>query len=230
MQSKLRPTEFVDCEDTFFSELYLKLKKYCHFLTQSEWDGDDIAQETMIKALKHYDITRDMSSALLNKMAYHNWIDTVRKRKREVLENTNLDKIQEDNDVSQLMDTIQSLLSKLTPKQAVIFTLKEAFQFKGKEIADVLGMKEVAIKAALHRVKNRLEKEDCSISDSFWEAEEKEQLSEVLYESMKAEDPFILIKALPSIPSFRQEVNQPKLVLYTKKLTSTPSSAYCMAA
>lgn len=68
-------------EESIWLEYYPKLQRYCHFLAQNQWDGDDIAQETILKALKHYTLDEKMSSALLNKMAYNHWIDQIRKRK-----------------------------------------------------------------------------------------------------------------------------------------------------
>ena len=69
-------------EDSSLDEYYLKLKKYCHFLTQSKWDGDDLAQEAMIKAISYYSQER-ITPALLNKIAHNHWLDTLRKRKNE---------------------------------------------------------------------------------------------------------------------------------------------------
>jgi DNA-directed RNA polymerase specialized sigma24 family protein len=71
-------------EDFSWDEYYLKLKKYCYFLTQSKWDGDDIAQEAMVKALTYYSQEK-ITPALLNKIAHNYWMDTLRKRKNEQL-------------------------------------------------------------------------------------------------------------------------------------------------
>ncbi len=47
-------------------ELYPKLQKYCHFLSRNKWDGDDIAQEVIIKVIKQYS-HNSISLALLKK-------------------------------------------------------------------------------------------------------------------------------------------------------------------
>src|SRR3954467_15551670 len=73
-------------EADFWSENYPKLRRYCHFLARNEWDGDDIAQETYIKALKYCSHPQKMTDALLNKIAYNHWIDLLRKRKHVSVE------------------------------------------------------------------------------------------------------------------------------------------------
>ena len=78
---KLRKVDIA--EDTGVMGYYQNLKRYCRFLTQSSWDGDDLLQEVTAKAIRHYQPSQ-ISSALLKKMAYHHWIDTVRKRSREI--------------------------------------------------------------------------------------------------------------------------------------------------
>lgn len=199
-----------DMNSELFNQLYPKLRKYCQFLTQNVWDGDDIAQETIVKALTTEKYHHQMSSALLNKMAYHFWIDTVRRRKKEQL-NTLGEELSVDNkDISQLKETIDLLLSTFTPKQAIIFTLKEAFGYKGKEIADLLGTTEIAVKSVIHRARKRLEKEEAMPRQLYWEENEYELFSNILYKALKADDPEILIKSIPVLPSLRTEGIKPK--------------------
>ncbi|MCL6572313.1 MAG: hypothetical protein K6T88_11615, partial [Bacillus sp. (in: Bacteria)] len=61
-------------------QYYLELQRYCRFLAQSRWDGDDLAQEALLRAIQKYNKT-ELSPALLNKIAYHFWIDTLRKKR-----------------------------------------------------------------------------------------------------------------------------------------------------
>lgn len=231
MSHTLRPNTLENIregDDPFWKEHYPKLQRYCRFLTQNTWDGDDIAQETYLKALKYQ---QKMSLALLNKIAYHHWIDMLRKRKHETIDS----EIDGQTLISQSDETVELLLKQFTPKQAVIFLLKEAFQYQLKEIADILGTTEMAVKANLHRAKKRLEKdkgEEQSFSvDTFWNEEERELLTDLFKESLLDEDPSVLIKAIPTLQGINDE---PKLQMRNVRIkpfqTNTPSSTLCMAA
>ncbi|SFL44808.1 RNA polymerase sigma-70 factor, ECF subfamily [Gracilibacillus orientalis] len=208
------------------NQLYPGLKKYSYFLTKNKWDAEDLIQDTMLKAM-HYYQSSDLSPALLNKIAYHQWIDTVKKRKHEIIKALD-DESQEDNawKADRLIDLVKYIVNNLTPKQAVIFMLKEAFSYQAKEIADLLNTTEMAVKSTLHRAKKRVKNESSLQSvDSFWREEEKKLLYELLYHSLQAEDPVILIDCISEIPSLAET---PKLT--QQKHASSPLNMYSMAA
>lgn len=215
-------------EDSLGDEYYLKLQKYCYFLTQSKWDGDDLAQEAMIKAISYYSQER-ITPALLNKIAHNHWMDILRKRKNEQMSN---EQIREEN-YSSVGDTIASvdlLLDTFTPRQAVIFLLKEAFQYQSKEIAEILNTTEMAVKSSLNRAKKRIENEREPFSlDSFWEDKERELLWDLFHDSLVNQDPTVLIEAIPSISRL---IDVPTTV--SRKTipfkASAPLSTLCMAA
>lgn len=220
--------------EDFWIENYPILRRYCHFLTRNRWDGDEIAQETFIKALKYESHQQKVTKALINKIAYNHWVDMLRKRKNETVE-ADLDFANDAfiHKMDETSETVDQLLKNFTPNQAIIFLLKEGFQYQLKEIASIFDSTEMAVKANLHRAKKRLEK----VNDEgllhpvewFWNEEEREQLSDLFYEALKNQDPTILIQSIRS----RSTNNEaPKLVsgkLRTKP-TFTPSSTLCMAA
>lgn len=221
-------------EEALWLEYYPKLHQYCHFLTQNKWDADDIAQEAYLKAKKYYTNQQSFTSALLNKIAYHHWIDQVRKRKKETIELD--DKKVNQKEEKQAIDTIYSvelLMKHFTPKQAIIFMLKEAFQYQSKEIAAILRTTEEAVKSNLYRAKKRLEKvreDEKSFSiELFWDEEERELLADLFYQALKIQDPSILIQSIPLLTSV---ADNPQMV--TREIRSfnryTPSSTLCMAA
>ncbi|MFF3023158.1 sigma-70 family RNA polymerase sigma factor [Gottfriedia sp. NPDC057948] len=220
-------------DEFYWKEYYPKLQRYCRFLAQNEWDGDDIAQEAFLKAIKYY-TNEKMNSALLNKIAYNHWIDTLRKRKEETaIPDFELSQFAANHPVDHKITSVELLLKHFTPKQAIIFFLKEAFQFKSKEIADILGTTEIAIKSSLHRAKKRLDKtnsegESFSVED-FWNEEEREKLEEIFHIALEAQDPTVLIQAIPSLERI---VESPKMVFrnFESTRTQSPSSTLCMAA
>ncbi|MCJ7985073.1 hypothetical protein MUB16_15260 [Priestia sp. OVL9] len=90
------------------------------------WDGDDIAQETFLKAQRYKSEEHNLSSALLKKIAYHHWIDLLRKRKREgIVEEKALEQQAEKHTFDSKGHSVELLISQFTPKQAVIFFLKK---------------------------------------------------------------------------------------------------------
>lgn len=215
-------------EDSLGDEYYLKLQKYCYFLTQSKWDGEDLAQEAMIKAISHYSQER-ISPSLLYKIAHNQWMDILRKRKNEQMSK---EQIREEN-YSSVGDTIASvdlLLDTFTPRQAIIFLLKEAFQYQSKEIAEILNTTEMAIKSSLNRAKKRIDNEREPFSlNPFWEEEKREVLWDLFHDSLVNQDPTVLIEAIPSISRL---IDAPTTV--SRKTipfkVSAPLSTLCMAA
>ncbi|WP_144549759.1 sigma-70 family RNA polymerase sigma factor [Bacillus sp. X1(2014)] len=220
--------------EEFWIENYPKLRRYCHFLAQNGWDGDEIAQETFIKTLKYRSDKQKVTTALINKIAYNHWVDMLRKRKNETVQAD----LEFANDafihkLDETRETVNQLMKNFTPNQAIIFLLKEGFQYQLKEIASMLDSTEMAVKANLHRAKKRMEKANEERQfhsvDLFWNEEEKEHLSDLFYEALKNQDPTILIQ---SIRSRSTNSEAPKLVLgkIRTKPTFTPSSTLCMAA
>ncbi|MEH7013505.1 sigma factor-like helix-turn-helix DNA-binding protein [Neobacillus niacini] len=220
--------------DSFWIEYYPKLQRYCHFLAQNKWDGEDIAQEVYLKARKYSTAKHKMTSALVNKIAYNHWIDVVRKRKNESTHiNHDFSSHLAASQLDDRLNSVELLLKHFTPKQAVIFMLKEAFQYQSKEIAAVLGTTEMAIKSNLNRAKKRLEKinetDRCFPMELFWDEEEREKLADLFNESLKVQDPSVLID---SLSSFKSVIDVPQLVSRNigSFKTHTPSSTLCMAA
>ncbi|WP_088043405.1 sigma-70 family RNA polymerase sigma factor [Bacillus sp. EAC] len=220
-------------DEYYWKEFYPKLQRYCRFIAQNDWDGDDIAQETFVKAKKYYK-NEKMNSTLLNKIAYNHWIDTLRKRKNvTVTSGIELTQFAVAKQTSDKTSSVELLLKRFTPKQAVIFFLKEAFQYRFKEIADILGSTEMAIKSSMHRAKKRLEKtnnDEQSLSiEYFWNEEDREELEELFHVALEEQDPSILIQAIPTLDCI---VDSPKMSFSNLKAsrTQTPFGTLCTAA
>ncbi|MEH7381440.1 sigma-70 family RNA polymerase sigma factor [Bacillus sp. JJ1533] len=211
-------------------ELYPMLRRYCQFISQNGWDGEDLVQESLIKAWNHYKHQPTISTALLNKIARNEWIDTVRKRSNECLDAIPDDGYNESDQIEDRFEAVQQLMNKLTPKQAVIFVLKEGFQFQLSEIAELLDTNETAVKAAIYRAKQRLDKnERTQFIEQYWTEEDREQIQKALHESFNTQDPSILIKTIPSIRSLSKHTN-PICSMQKSRLYKLPSSTVSMAA
>lgn len=214
-----RPGNELDqLEDIQLEELYSKLKRYCRFLSQNDWDSEDLAHEAFRKACEHYELNVNLTLALLKKIAHNLWLDQLKKRNREVV-GTIPESIIEQHECSK---DVAEYLVNLTPKQSVIFTLKEGFKYQISEIAEIFQMKETAVKAILHRAKNRLK----TISDNkdlpllLEVCDQRLRLDALLLNAIVTEDPTLLIR---HIPQLFQLVKLPKP-------KASPSSFLSMAA
>lgn len=222
-------------QNEFFTEeqlhdLYPILRRYCQFISQNSWDGEDLVQESLIKAWKQYRHQPTISRALMNKIARNVWIDTVRKRGKESLEAITDDGYDESLQIEKRFEAVQQLMNKLTPKQTVIFVLKEGFQFQLSEIAELLNTNETAIKAAIYRARQKMEKkEEIPLVEQYWTEEDREQIQKVLLESLNTQDPSILIRTIPSIHSLSKNTI-PTCSMQKSRLYKFPSSIVSMAA
>ncbi|MUT65949.1 RNA polymerase sigma factor [Paenibacillus sp. NEAU-GSW1] len=69
--------------DAAFEELTLSLEpelcRYCRKIAGSEWDGDDLFQETIIKAFHRFRRwpERELSKPYMYRIAANAWLDTI---------------------------------------------------------------------------------------------------------------------------------------------------------
>src|SRR5690606_37568585 len=115
------------------------------------WDAEDLLQDTLLKsfaslsALSHRQQKLQTKSYLF-RVASNHWIDQCRKSGRFSSQEIEENDIKEDFiDPLDANEAILSLVKNLTPKQAVVFVLMESFQFKAKEVAQLLASTEGAI-------------------------------------------------------------------------------------
>ncbi|KSU64365.1 hypothetical protein AS034_00535 [[Bacillus] enclensis] len=220
-----------ESEGQELNELMDKLLHYCLFLTKNKWDGEDLCQESICRALKHYPDREKWSPPLLKKMAYHAWVDKVRKLNREMLGDVP-DQSGEENTGSD-RDILDMLVKKLTPKQLITLVLKEGFQYKIHEVAELLGMTETSVKALLKRTRARLEKrsndEESRSNSEYWEEYSQEDVMTLLQESIQNQDPSDLIDQLPDLISGQSAPKMLSFPTVTRSVSSS-SSVLSMAA
>jgi len=135
------------------------LFKYCRKLTNNPWDAEDLVQETLAcsygkLADKHAGITN--IKAYLFKMATNQWIDWCRRSKVQFDSELVPETPYYMGNVYEVKDTLSSLVNFLPPKERVALVLSEAFESTNKEIAEILGTTEGAIKSALNRGRLKL--------------------------------------------------------------------------
>lgn len=144
----------------FYNLHYRSLKIYCIALTGSRWDGEDLAQETMLKLLfKKNLMKQSLSSSYVKTTAKHLWIDRLRKNAKIMTENL-IENCSEESSFERLWAISEVLAAALTLQQTKVFLLKDIFRFQIKEIGELMKMSEAAVKSMLHRARKRLKKKE----------------------------------------------------------------------
>ena len=137
------------------------LHRYCRRLTGNLWDAEDLVQDALLRAFSrlgqtHHEIRNPR--AYLLRTATHCWIDALRRRHVESEAQAALAQAEPSSGApaGAARDAGALLLARLAPQERAAMVLKELFDFTLAEIAELLGTTVGAIKAALHRGRERL--------------------------------------------------------------------------
>ncbi|WP_040977937.1 sigma factor-like helix-turn-helix DNA-binding protein [Oceanobacillus jeddahense] len=197
-----RPSTNRNEEDTFFHTMYRQLSHYCFFLSQNKWDGEELVQETLKKALISYGNPDSWNVTLLKKIAYHAWIDKNRRKTAET-EYFVEEESEHKNNYEEIEALVTKLLSFMTMKQCIVFLMKDVFRYQINEIADNCGMSDTAVKAMLNRarkhIQNMKEEEALVQDDEIPYENNAESVVSVVVQVVKANDPAKLIQLIPEI-------------------------------
>ncbi|MGN9169898.1 MULTISPECIES: RNA polymerase sigma factor [Paenibacillus] len=142
-----------------FDELQAVLKRYCLSLTKSNWDAEELAQNTWVKALgKLNNFEHTNPKALLLRIAKNTWIDEMRRKAvfTRILNREQAKVTEPDHGTYEIEIALQSLMNHLSPLQRTVFLLRDVFAFSISETSDILGTTEGAVKVALHRARKSL--------------------------------------------------------------------------
>lgn len=145
---------FLDVVEPLRPDLY----RYCRHLTGNAWDAEDLVQDACMRAFVTMGtLFADVPQprAWLLRTASNLWIDHVRRGRHEVVVETPQDDFVLP-DPRTAREAAGTLLVKLSPQERAAVVLKDVFDFSLLEIAEALRTSEGAIKAALHRGRERL--------------------------------------------------------------------------
>jgi RNA polymerase sigma-70 factor, ECF subfamily len=133
----------------------------------NEEDARDAVQETFIRcwlSLKSFDYTRNFSTWIYA-IASHYCYDKLKASKKNLFVplEERYDKTVEDNPESQLLNRelgnkIAAFTEGLSPKQKLVFTLKELEDLEIQDITEITEMTPNQIKSNLHHAKSYLQK------------------------------------------------------------------------
>ncbi|WP_026695232.1 sigma-70 family RNA polymerase sigma factor [Peribacillus kribbensis] len=135
------------------------LWSYCRYLTGSPWDGEDLFQETFLKAMGAYYQRWHATDvrAYLYRIATNTWIDLCRRRKMALgVLQEHLEPDAEFEDNLELEYALECLTASFPPRQAAVFLLMEVFRFSAKEIAGMVRTTPGAVYASVRRMKEKL--------------------------------------------------------------------------
>lgn len=156
------------------------VRKYCLSLTNNKWDGEDLMQETLVKAYESWMKTpKQIVKAYLFRIASNAWVDKHRKRKIEEDMNQDLSQLTQDSAriLESIIPKISVLLNELTAKQRAVILLVLGFDYTVKETATLLSDSEGSVKAVLHRARRKLKQ--VNIHDYSFDQDEDKFLSYV---------------------------------------------------
>lgn len=142
------------------------LWNYCRYITGSQWDGEDLYQDTVIKSFgllpeRWGDVTNKKS--YLFRMATNGWLDQCRKNNREIgmLEEAEETEVAF-NERLELEEVLSQLAVHLTPKQAAAFILFDVFKFSAEEIAGIVHSTTGGVYSSIQRARKKINATDFS--------------------------------------------------------------------
>jgi len=150
-------------EEKSLQPLLAALNRYCLSLTGSPWDAEDLAQDTLVKAMAALKLADNPNpEALLLRIAKNTWIDKSRRSNvfRRILESMRTaDEPQPEPEPGStgLQIIFQALIKHLSPLQRTVFLLRDVLGYSAMEAAEMLESTEGAVKSSLYRARQALQ-------------------------------------------------------------------------
>lgn len=139
------------------------IRRYSLSVTGGGDDAEDVYQETalrLLRALKQ-DSSRAVTRAFIYRITKNVWIDMCRKRKLKevslhILPEHQLQRAQM-ADGMELLETLELLASRLSPRYLVVLLLMDVFHFTAKETAGLIGGTEGAVHITRSRARHKIQ-------------------------------------------------------------------------
>lgn len=141
-------------------QLQTALHRYCRSVTTSNWDAEDLAQDTWLKAFGRVKVLEHPNpEALLLRIAKNTWIDQSRRKTvfNRILKQERPPVVWPENSLFEIEVVLHVLVKHLSPLQRTVFILRDVCHYANAEVAEMLATTEGAVKAALHRARRALD-------------------------------------------------------------------------
>ncbi len=134
------------------------IRRYCRHLAKSEWDGEDLFQEALLKTMVYFRNKEpyDNVKPLLLRVARHIWIDQCRslsRRQRLLLQLEQKPTTVKDNDYAEVRGLIEWLAERLPRRNVEMWLLTRYFGYTMQETSELTGYTVVTVKSVLHRTR-----------------------------------------------------------------------------
>ena len=143
-----------------YEPLRPELYRYCRYLTRSPWDAEDLAQDALARAfstLSRMEHAPPNPRAWLFRVASNLWIDRVRRERGALAGEQVPEPSAPSPDPQATREAASTLVARLAPQERAAVVLKDVFELSLEEIAEALSTTVGAVKAALHRGRDKLE-------------------------------------------------------------------------
>ncbi len=148
---------YVDLLNPFRPDLH----RYCLRLTGDLWDAEDLVQDTILRGFATLGMVHrkiENPRGYLVRIASNLWMDALRRRKLEArspgLESASA--APSPDQASDVREAGAAMMQRLSPQERAALLLKEVFDMSLNEIAEMLETSVGAVKAALHRARDRV--------------------------------------------------------------------------
>ncbi len=138
-----------------------RLYAFCRRLTANPFDAEDLVQDVLTKAYvraaqSHTPV--DDPLPWLLRVAGNAFIDQQRRRPPEPVDPASLAEqpAEGEADPGEVRAAIAEVVTRLPPQERAAVVLKDVFDYPAREIAEILGTTEGAVRSALHRGRSRL--------------------------------------------------------------------------
>ncbi len=149
---------FIKLYDKHFDDIY----RYIYFKTGSKWETDDLVSETFRKAYEKYGLLKGDPKPWLMSIARNTVIDFYRRKKDIMPGNDELDSFAYDYSIDDIfereeeLDYLKESLKSLNKDELEIVNLKYFSGLKYKQIGQLLGKNESAVKMKVMRINRKL--------------------------------------------------------------------------
>jgi RNA polymerase sigma-70 factor, ECF subfamily len=148
--------------DAFYEREHVRLYRSLLLLTGNPQEAEDLSHEAFVRVLQRWERVSGMEapSAYLYRTALNLWRSTLRRLRRRAQRGGWSSEVQADASESAIARAeVFRVLSELSPEQRQALVLVDLLGFTSQEAAELLEIEAEAVRARLHRGREKVRKE-----------------------------------------------------------------------